>query len=108
MRGSRIRPFLVVLKSFGARTSPGMLSFPMEGLTVAMDFPNLGERTRQMFDRLDEIVLSQGGRLYPAKDARMSADMFQKGYPMWKEFARNIDPGFSSEFWRRVAGGGHE
>lgn len=105
LRESRVRPFLSVLKSFGSIKSSGTLSFPMEGLTVALDFPNLGAGTRAFFDRLDEIVGSEGGRLYPAKDARMSADRFQAFFPMWREFAQHVDPRLSSDFWRRVTGG---
>jgi FAD/FMN-containing dehydrogenase len=107
LRSTHVRPFLAVLKSFGPKKSPGTLSFPMEGLTVALDFPNLGEPTRQLFDRLDDVVLSEGGHLYPAKDARMSARMFQEGFPAWREFARHVDPKISSDFWRRVTGGVH-
>ncbi len=43
-----------------------------------------------------------GGRVYPAKDARMSAANFQAYFPQWREFASFIDPAFSSSFWRRV------
>lgn len=107
LRESWVRPFLTVLKNFGPKKSPGMLSFPMEGLTVALDFPNLGEKTRALFDRLDETVAIHGGRLYPAKDARMSAKSFQLFFPRWKEWALHVDPKFSSDFWRRVTGGEH-
>ncbi|MQY48151.1 FAD-binding protein [Rhizobiales bacterium RZME27] len=95
--------FLAVLKTFGAVTSPGMLSFPREGTTLALDFPNHGDDTLRLMRRLDAIVLEAGGRLYPAKDGRMSAEMFQQGYPAWQEFARHVDHGFSSHFWQRVS-----
>ncbi len=94
--------FLNVFKEFGAIASPGMLSFPRAGVTLAMDFPNQGVRTLQLFNELDEMVREGGGILYPAKDARMSAADFQRFYPQWTEFARFIDPHFSSSFWRRV------
>jgi FAD/FMN-containing dehydrogenase len=94
--------FLTVLKTFGRVTSPGMLSFPRPGITLALDFPNNGQPTMKLFAELDEIVRSAGGRIYPAKDARMSAQDFQDAYPQWKSFARYIDPRFSSSFWRRV------
>jgi FAD/FMN-containing dehydrogenase len=94
--------FLAVLKTFGDIRSPGLLSFPRPGVTLALDFPNRGEETLRLFERLDQIVLAAGGRIYPAKDARMSASTFQACYPQWQEFTAYIDPAFSSSFWRRV------
>lgn len=95
--------FLAVLKTFGAKPSPGILSFPMEGLTLALDFPNLGPRTLDLFARLDAIVAAAGGRLYPAKDARMSGAFFRQTYRRLDEFRPFVDPRFSSDFARRVA-----
>ncbi|MFP4321276.1 MAG: FAD-dependent oxidoreductase [Anaerolineales bacterium] len=95
---------LVVFKVFGDMPSPGMLSFPRPGVTLAMDFPNKGRRTLELFDQLDEIVFAHGGALYPAKDARMSASAFRRSYPNWEAFAAYVDPKFSSTFWRRVTG----
>lgn len=95
--------FLAVLKTFGVSPSPGLLSFPRPGPTLALDFPNEGARTLALFRELDTIVRAAGGVLYPAKDARMSAADFQAFYPQWHEFQRFIDPHFSSCFWRRVA-----
>jgi hypothetical protein len=46
-----------------------------------------------------------GGRLYPAKDARMTAQQFQTFYPQWRQFARFKDPALTSSFWERVVGG---
>ena len=97
--------FLAVLKTFGDLPSPGLLSFPRPGVTLALDFPNRGEHTRALFRHLDTLVREAGGRLYPAKDACMSADDFQHFYPAWDAFQEHIDPAFSSSFWRRVTGG---
>jgi len=94
--------FLAVLKNFGDKPSPGLLSFPMAGTTLALDFPNRGAPTLALFERLDAIVRAAGGRLYPAKDARMPAAMFRAGYPRLAEFTPCVDPKFSSGFWRRV------
>ncbi len=94
--------FLTVLKKFGAIQSPGMLSFPRPGLTLALDFAYGGSKTLKLLAELDRIVLQSGGAVYPAKDARMSAGSFQAFFPGWKEFAQYIDPHFSSSFWRRV------
>ena len=94
--------FLAVLKHFGNLSSPGLLSFPRPGITLALDFPNRGEKTLSLFNRLDEIVASSGGAVYPAKDARMSGKSFRRFFPKWEEFLRFKDPGLSSDFWRRV------
>src|SRR5215469_234894 len=94
--------FLTVLKTFGAIQSPGMLSFPRPGLTLALDFAYGGSKTLKLLEELDSIVLQSGGAVYPAKDARMSAGSFQDFFPAWKEFAQYVDPHFSSSFWRRV------
>lgn len=94
--------FLAVLKLFGDVASPGMLSFPMPGATLAMDFPNTGARTHALFDRLDAIVREAGGRIYAAKDARMPRDLFESGYPMLGEFLKHRDPGIDSAMARRL------
>ncbi len=94
---------LTVLKRFGNVESPGMLSFPRPGFTLTLDLPNRGEETFAHFARLEAITMEAGGALYPAKDARMSADTFARSYPRLAEFRGYVDPGFSSSFWRRVA-----
>ena len=95
-------PFLNVFKTFGDIKSPGMLSFPRKGVTLAIDFPNKGQKTLDLMEELDQIVRESGGVVYPAKDNRMSAASFQAFYPQWKHFAQYVDPKFSSNFWRRV------
>jgi len=94
--------FLGVLKQFGSTPAAGMLSFPRPGLTIALDFPMRGERTLNLMRSFDQVVRASGGALYPAKDARMSPDMFQLSFPLWRDFTSYIDPGISSSFWRRV------
>jgi len=96
--------FLNVLKEFGTRKSPGMLSFPRPGVNLAIDFANRGPRTLRFLDKLDRVVEDSGGAFYPAKDARMSSASFKKCYSEWDEFQKYIDPKFSSTFWRRVTG----
>jgi FAD/FMN-containing dehydrogenase len=96
--------FLSVLKTFGSKVSPGLLSFPMEGVTLALDFPNKGSQTLRLFDRLDAIVIEAKGRLYPAKDARMPAALFAHGYPQLDQFMPYRDPGISSGLSRRLMG----
>jgi len=96
---------LTVLKRFGPKTSPGLLSFPMEGTTLAVDIPNRGRKTLRLLNDLDRIAIEHGGRLYPAKDGRMSAETFQAAFPNWRELGALADPCFSSSFWRRVTQG---
>jgi FAD/FMN-containing dehydrogenase len=94
--------FLGVIKKFGSIESPGILSFPRPGLTLALDFAFRGERTLQLFSRLDSIVQSVQGALYPAKDGRMSRHMFEISYPGLERFRSFVDPHLSSGFWRRM------
>lgn len=96
--------FLAVLKTFGNRQPVGMLSFTQPGVTLALDFPNRGERTHKLFERLDTIVREAKGRLYPAKDARMPRELFEAGYPRLPEFIKYRDPGISSGLSRRLMG----
>ena len=94
--------FLAVLKVFGDVPSPGLLSFPMPGTTLALDFPNLGARTQALFTRLDAIVREAGGRIYAAKDARQPRDLFTQGYARLDEFRSYRDPGIDSAMARRL------
>lgn len=94
--------FLAVLKIMGPLRSGGFVSFQGPGASLALDFPNRGAETLSLLTRLDDIVTAAGGRIYPAKDGRMSARAFQTGYPRWVELEQLRDPLFSSDFWRRV------
>jgi FAD/FMN-containing dehydrogenase len=94
--------FLAVLKTFGSIRSPGMLSYPSPGITLALDFANQGDKTFELFEQLNTVVMQAGGRYYPAKDAWMPPEAFMKSYPNWEQFRAFIDPAFSSSFWRRV------
>ncbi|MEI6202889.1 MAG: FAD-binding oxidoreductase [Enhydrobacter sp.] len=94
---------LAVLKTFGDRTPPGLLSFVAPGVTLALDFQNR-PGVLDLFGRLDAIVRTAGGRLYPAKDARMPREMFEATYPRLGEFLAYRDPGISSGMSRRLMG----
>lgn len=94
--------FLAVLKTFGDIPSPGMLSFPSPGITLALDFANQGAATLDLFEKLDAVVRSVSGRFYPAKDARMDPADFIRSYPRLDEFRHHMDPGMSSGFWQRM------
>jgi FAD/FMN-containing dehydrogenase len=95
--------FLAVLKTFGDRPPAGLLSFPREGVTLALDFRS-GRALPALFARLDEIVRAAGGRLYPAKDARMPRALYEATYPNLAAFAAHRDPGMSSGMSRRLMG----
>ncbi len=103
---SGLPSFLTVLKMFGDVPSPGWMSFPRRGVTLALDFANRGEKTYRLLEELDRVTLQSGGRVYPAKDARMSPASFAAYYPERERFAKYVDPAFSSSFWRRVNGAG--
>jgi FAD/FMN-containing dehydrogenase len=101
---SGLASFLAVLKAFGDVPSPGMMSFPQPGITLALDFPIKPGVSFPLFERLADMTRDFGGRLYPAKDAAMTAAQFQTFYPQWREFARFRDPLLTSSFWERVTG----
>lgn len=94
--------FLTVVKLFGAIESPGLLSFPRPGVTVCFDFPHLGEATERLLNDLDETVFAASGALYPAKDARMSRESFERSFPRHRQFKELIDPACSSNFAKRT------
>ena len=94
--------FLAVLKTFADRKPAGLLSFARHGVTLALDFPNRGEKSEKLFRTLDQIVLEARGTLNPSKDARMSREMFQAGFPGISEFAKFRDQNIVSDFARRV------
>jgi FAD/FMN-containing dehydrogenase len=99
---SGLASFLAVLKAFGDVPSPGMMSFPKPGITLALDFPIKPDKSFPLFQRLADMTLEFGGRLYPAKDAAMTAPQFQAFYPQWQHFAQYRDPLLTSSFWERV------
>ncbi|MBO6637285.1 MAG: FAD-binding oxidoreductase [Roseitalea sp.] len=95
--------FLTVLKRFGDIASPGLMSFPVPGYTLTLDFPNRGEKTLALLDDLDRITVQAGGRVNPYKDARMSAQTFGASFPHWTQLEALRDPALCSDFWRRTA-----
>ena len=98
--------FLAVLKLFGPG-GDGLLSFPMEGYTLALDFP-LRKGVLALLDDLDEITHRHGGRVYLAKDARCAPERMREGYPCLEEFkavraeTTNAGRGFASALSRRL------
>ena len=85
--------FLTVLKKFG-EANENLLSFPRSGYTLTLDFKN-ETSLFPLLDELDRIVLDHDGRLYLAKDARMSEAVFKASYPNWEAFMAikaKVDP----------------
>ncbi|UPK27116.1 FAD-binding oxidoreductase [Bradyrhizobium sp. 195] len=84
--------FLAVLKKLGQ--GDGILSFPLPGYTLALDFPVKGD-ILNFLDEIDRLVVAAGGRLYLAKDARQSRTTFAAGYPALQRFnaiRKSLDP----------------
>lgn len=88
--------FLAVLKRFGKQESA--FSFPMEGYTLALDFP-VTPRTLALLERLDRITIAHGGRFYLAKDSRMTSATLRSSDPRVAGFkAHRESHGFNSRF----------
>ena len=81
------------------------MSLPRPGITLALDFPIKPGKSFELFDRLAEMTREFGGRLYPAKDARMTAAQFRAFYPEAEKLVRYKDPALTSSFWERVTQG---
>lgn len=98
--------YLAVLKRFGPG-GDGLLSFPMDGYTLALDIP-MRHDTAALLDALDGIVSEHGGRIYLAKDAHCSAPRLRAGYPRLNDFATaraeaaGTPAKFASELSRRL------
>jgi FAD/FMN-containing dehydrogenase len=96
--------FLSVLKRLGS--GAGLLSFPLPGYTLALDFP-MRPGLLEFLEELDQIVVRAGGRLYLAKDSRQSRATFEAGYDGLAQFRairQAIDPDgrVSSHLSRRL------
>jgi decaprenylphospho-beta-D-ribofuranose 2-oxidase len=84
---------LAVLKRMGPGRA-GYLSFPMEGYTLAVDFPNRAE-ARELIGRLETMTAAAGGRLYFAKDGLAGPDSMAAMYPelaAWRKNVTKADP----------------
>jgi decaprenylphospho-beta-D-ribofuranose 2-oxidase len=94
LSSSHAASFLAVLKRFGAST-PGPLSFPAPGWTLALDFAVGPRNLPGLLDELDRRVTDAGGRCYLAKDGRARAELIPEWYPRldeWREVQHRLDP----------------
>jgi len=93
--------FLSVLKLFG-KQDENYLRFPMEGYTLALDF-KITSDLWSFLDELDTMVADYGGRIYLAKDVRMSHEVLRRTYPQLQEFMdgiRKYDPEARFSSWQ--------
>ena len=84
---------ICVIKDCGPQ-GEGLLSFPMLGISIAIDLP-VRPWTRPLIDALNDLVLAEGGRIYLAKDAFTRREHFQKMEPRlgeWQAIRRRWDP----------------
>jgi decaprenylphospho-beta-D-ribofuranose 2-oxidase len=98
--------FLGTLKRFGP-ASGNYLSFPGLGWSLAVDMPAGRPGLRTVLDDLDRLVADAGGRVYLAKDARLSRAAFTRMYgdlEEWRAARAELDPAqtFRSDLGRRL------
>lgn len=90
--------YLVVVKAH--RDSKGLMRFSKKGISVAMDF-SYHTRILDLLNTYDSLITQWNGRIYLAKDARLSARTFESMYadalPAWRAILQKIDPDFRLE-----------
>ena len=85
--------FLCVIKDCGDE-GEGMLSFPVRGVSIALDLP-VRDETQATVDALNELVIALGGRVYLAKDAFTRPEHFRAMEPRldaWLRVRARWDP----------------
>ena len=106
LRSINVPSFLSVLKRFG-ESNPSHLSFPIPGWTLAIDMPANIYNLNNELNKLDDMVVNAGGRIYLAKDSRQSSEIFKKSYPRieeWLKIKKELDPNylFMSDSFKRI------
>lgn len=97
--------FLAVLKRFGDKPSLGMLSFPRPGVTIALDFPMLGQKTLRLMEELDGVISKIQGSLYPAKEARSKQIINSAINANPILLGNTLEQRFRSEYWLGIQAG---
>lgn len=90
---ARCPTFVVVLKRLGP--GAGMLSFPLDGWTLAADIPAGVPGLGRLLEDCDDLVCEAGGRVYLAKDGRLRAARMPVMYPeldRWRRVRDELDP----------------
>lgn len=90
---ARCPTFIAVIKRLGG--GAGLLSFPIDGWTMAVDIPAGVAGLSGLLDGCDDVVVAAGGRVYLAKDGRLGADRVRQMYPeidRWRQIRERLDP----------------
>ena len=96
---------LAVLKRMGPGRA-GHMSFPMEGYTLAVDFPNR-DAAADLIARLCVKTAEAGGRIYLAKDSCARPEVVRAMYPEhaeWLAEVQKVDPEriYATDMTRRL------
>jgi decaprenylphospho-beta-D-ribofuranose 2-oxidase len=96
LEGSAINPcrsLRTVLTRSGLGS--GLLSFPIAGWTLALDFPAASHHLGPMLDGFDRLVVEAGGRVDLAEDSRLRPELLPAMYgelDRWLEIREQLDP----------------
>ena len=99
LRRARVPCYLAVLKDFGP-ANEALLSFPIEGWTLALDLPRAADGLAAALDYCDELVAGAGGRVYLTKDARLRGGVVRAMYPRLSEWQAVRDRADPEGLWR--------
>ncbi len=107
LKDEGIFSFLAVIKYHNGQQNAGIMSFPINGYSLALDFANT-KKIRAKLLSLSQIICDMGGRVYLAKDAILTNDIFESMYEenlkKWRKILKEIDPNkkFNSHMAERL------